>query len=172
MKYVCILDDDVSFGEILQRRLTKKGFQSDFISDQELPIQSWHKKYDVFLIDLKMGEACGLVWIATLREKYPDSQIIMMTGFASIATAVKAVKLGADDYIPKPFELPMLIQMIQGEQPDVLNEEPLLSPERLEWEQIQRVLDQQGGNISATARLLGMHRRTLQRKLSKKPVRT
>jgi two-component system response regulator RegA len=92
-----------------------------------------------------------------------------MTGYASIATAVQAVKSGADDYLTKPMDFSMLLAAIQGEeQPEQeLPDDELLSTDQVEWEHIQRVLQQQDGNISQTAKLLGMHRRTLQRKLSK-----
>ena len=98
----------------------------------------------------------------------------MLTGFASIATTVQAVKLGADDYLTKPVDFAVLLQALEGDKAvaaenngNTQDTGVLLSTDQIEWEHIQRVLAQQDGNISQTARLLGMHRRTLQRKLLK-----
>jgi two-component system response regulator RegA len=100
-------------------------------------------------------------------------RILMLTGYASIQTAVEAIKLGATNYLPKPAttgEILSALQSLEGN-PDLPAAEQPLSVDRLEWEHIQRVLAEHDGNISATARALNMHRRTLQRKLAKKPVR-
>ena len=94
----------------------------------------------------------------------------MLTGYASIATAVAAIKLGADDYLTKPASSQLIIQTLLGEDNMVVDNETVMSPDRLEWEHIQQVLKANHGNISQTARALNMHRRTLQRKLQKKPV--
>ena len=105
-------------------------------------------------------------------------RIVVLTGYASIATAVKAIKLGADDYLAKPVTANAVAAVLgRGARKEVANDgqpaalEPM-SPRRLEWEHIQRVLAEHDGNISATARTLHMHRRTLQRKLAKKPTQS
>ena len=100
---------------------------------------------------------------------------MLLTGFASIASAVEAIRLGADDYLPKPVDFNSLLKTILGDTEVNLSLEEsklnkIMSPERLEWEHIQHVLHSNDGNISETARQLNMHRRTLQRKLQKKPV--
>ncbi len=100
-------------------------------------------------------------------------RILMLTGYASIQTAVEAIKLGATNYLPKPAGVAEILSALQSDQPNTeleIAEQPL-SVDRLEWEHIQRVLAEHDGNISATARALNMHRRTLQRKLAKKPVK-
>ena len=117
----------------------------------------------------------GLHLVAPLRHALPDARILVLTGYASIATAVAAVKHGADEYLAKPANvdsiLTALMAGVSEEAAEAALEEPMpLSVARLEWEHIQRVLTEHGGNISATARALNMHRRTLQRKLGKRPV--
>ena len=104
-------------------------------------------------------------------------RIIVLTGYASIATAVKAIKLGADDYLAKPVTAAAVAAALERGERSARNSDvvaPLerMSPRRLEWEHIQRVLTEHDGNISATARTLRMHRRTLRRKLSKRPTQT
>ena len=108
----------------------------------------------------------------TLRERRPDCRIVVLTGYGAIATAVAAVKIGATDYLSKPADVEDIIRSLtatQDERP-APPENPM-SADRVRWEHIQRVLTEHEGNISATARALGMHRRTLQRKLQKRPVR-
>lgn len=128
---------------------------------------------DYAVIDLKLGDRSGLEVVETLHRLHGATRIVVLTGYASIATAVQAVKLGAVQYLPKPAT-PDEIQAA-FEQPDGAIAVPIASAPpsvaRLEWEHIQSVLARHGGNISATARALRMHRRTLQRKLAKRPVR-
>ena len=103
----------------------------------------------------------------------PQAKIVILTGFASIPTAVEAIKLGAYNYLHKPATVKELLHAFSAEsnsEPTAIEETPM-SVERLEWEHIQRVLHENEGNISSTARALGMHRRTLQRKLQKHPTR-
>ena len=99
-------------------------------------------------------------------------RIVVLTGYASIATAVRAIKLGADDYLAKPVTATAVAAALTRSERTVAIETPMspMSPRRLEWEHIQRVLSEHDGNISATARTLRMHRRTLQRKLAKRPA--
>jgi two-component system response regulator RegA len=169
-----ILDDDEVLLRTLQRRLTVAGHQVRTYATAPDLTELLAEPADVWLLDLRFGDVSGLNYVAPLRQALPDSRILVLTGFASIATAVQAVKLGADDYLTKPVDFAVLLQALQVEKaaavPDNNNQddmEVLLSTDQLEWEHIQRVLAQQDGNISQTARLLGMHRRTLQRKLQK-----
>jgi two-component system response regulator RegA len=113
-----------------------------------------------------------------LHELVPDMRILLLTGYASIATAVEAIKRGAHDYLSKPVDADAVVRaLLDGDNPHHGDDDVVDAPEaplalrRLEWEHIQRVLTECDGNISETARRLGMHRRTLQRKLSKHPVR-
>ncbi|MWS40727.1 response regulator, partial [Escherichia coli] len=109
------------------------------------------------------------------RQALPEARMLILTGYASIATAVQAVKLGADEYLAKPANVDSILLALQVGVSEAVAEQTMenpapLSVARLEWEHIQRVLAEHGGNISATARALNMHRRTLQRKLGKRPV--
>lgn len=124
------------------------------------------------VVDLKMPGESGLVLIEKLIEIDPNTRIVMLTGYASIATAVEAIKLGATHYLAKPVdadEVVAALNKLEGDASLNVSDSPL--SDRLEWEHIQRVLAEHEGNISATARALKMHRRTLQRKLGKRPVR-
>jgi len=125
------------------------------------------------LIDLKLADASGLHVISALKQLQPDIAIVMLTGYSSIATAVEAVKRGAVNYLCKPVGADDILEaftLVDIASPPSAAAQPL-SVERLEWEHIQKILLEHAGNVSATARALGMHRRTLQRKLQKRPVR-
>lgn len=167
-----LVDDDVTFCSVLSRALEKRGFAVTIAHSVEnaTPLaQDNPPEYAV--VDLKMDGASGLVLIRSLHELDPATRIVVLTGYASIATAVEAIKLGATQYLAKPANADEIVAAF-GHSADAGT--PLIaqppSVERLEWEHIQRVLKENQGNISATARALNMHRRTLQRKLGKRPV--
>jgi two-component system response regulator RegA len=172
MKSLLIIEDDAVLAQTLQRRLNKTGYDANSVDNAPVVLGDIKAHgADIYLIDLRLARQSGLNLIAPLRQAYPDSMIIVMTGFASIATAVNAIKLGADDYLPKPLDFKLLIDTIEGRKAvDLSVAEEIMSPERIEWEHIQKVLAANDGNVSATARELGMYRRTLQRKLAKHPV--
>ncbi len=176
---IIIIDDDQVFREILSRSLSNLQRHVEHYShpDEALTQSSlWESSDDqqlVVLLDLKLESDSGLRWITRLRSANRACRIILLTGYASISTAVEAIKLGADDYLSKPVTARDILKHLEKEEadPDMpINDNPM-SVGRLEWEHIQRVLKDNNGNISASARALGMHRRTLQRKLSKKPVK-
>ena len=171
-----IIEDDVNLATTLARRFTKQGFTCELAHNSE---QAFKKivtfEASHFLVDLKLGDDNGLALIKPIRAQFPTARIVLLTGFASIASAVEAIRLGANDYLPKPVDFNALIRTILGntetsQSLDDTKPNQIMSPERLEWEHIQHVLHSNNGNISETARQLNMHRRTLQRKLQKKPV--
>lgn len=125
------------------------------------------------MLDLRLGEDSGLSILSELRANQSLAKILILTGFSSIATAVEAIKGGADDYLPKPASADEILKALDSKTIKVEQIIALDTPslDRLEWEHIQRVLMANKGNISASARELGMHRRTLQRKLAKRPVK-
>ena len=170
MKLV-IVDDDIALLNALARRFNQRGFTVSAISDAATAEQLIAQQADAYLLDLRFASQSGLSFIAPLRQALPACRIVLLTGYASIANAVQAVKLGADDYLTKPVDLQQLEQTLRpGSSVGTATqtpEQPLLSTDQLEWEHINRVLTEQSGNISRTAELLGMHRRTLQRKLAK-----
>ena len=167
-----LVDDDATFRTVLTRALEKRGFAVTTAGsvEQALPIANSNPP-EYAVLDLKMDGASGLVLVRKLHELDPATRIVMLTGYASIATAVEAIKLGATQYLSKPANADEIVAAFGH---NASTEAPLeLQPatvERLEWEHIQRVLRENGDNISATARILNMHRRTLQRKLSKRPT--
>jgi len=125
------------------------------------------------VIDLRIGYESGLSMVKRLVELDDNTRIVMLTGFASIATAVEAIKLGATHYLTKPADADEIVAALHKDEGDAsveIKDKPL-SVKRLEWEHLQKILIEHDGNISAAARALGMHRRTMQRKLEKRPVK-
>ena len=171
-KQLLLVEDDQVFAQILSRSLATKDI--DVIvcySIEEAKQRHRTLQLNYIILDLFLGDDSGLSILTELREHHPSSNILVLTGYASIATTVQAIKLGADNYLPKPANAKQILQALEESPTEVEKEheaEPL-SVDRLEWEHIQAVLAQHDGNVSATARALGMHRRTLQRKLAKKP---
>jgi two-component system response regulator RegA len=168
-----LIDDDEIFSQMLARALTRRGLSVSLAHTQAQAIaQAAQRTPSHAVVDLKLESSSGLALIPELLAINDTMKILMLTGYSSIATAVEAIKLGAINYLPKPANSSEILGAFEE------TEQPLLvakhtdappSVERLEWEHIQRVLQQNDGNISATARDLGMHRRTLQRKLAKRP---
>ena len=169
-KYL-LVDDDETFGRVLARALTRRNqLVKTAVNSQQALQLAGSEHFDKAVLDLKMEGETGLQLIPELKRLQPALNIIMLTGYSSIATTVEAIKLGATNYLCKPATVNEILNAFSTEAaPDIPDTPP--SVDRLEWEHIQKVLNAQDGNISATARALGMHRRTLQRKLQKKPVR-
>jgi len=169
-----LVDDDPTFCGVLKQALEKRGFEVHAAQDLETGTalaEQMEPEYAV--IDLRIGHDSGLVLVKRLHNLDANTRIVVLTGYASIATAVEAIKLGAIQYLTKPADADEIVAALHKDQGDVsveIKEKPL-SVRRLEWEHLQKVLVEHGGNISAAARALGMHRRTLQRKLDKRPVR-
>ncbi|GGA65019.1 DNA-binding response regulator [Neiella marina] len=168
-----IIDDDQTFAELLQRRLRRHGFVTDVAFDAATALgKAQQLKPSHILLDMKLGDDSGLQLLPNLRQLVPHARVVLLTGYASVTTAVQAMKLGADDYLSKPVDSAALLAALTGQnavEPAVVDE--TMSPERAEWEHIQRVLALHDGNVSAAARAMNMHRRTLQRKLQKRPVK-
>lgn len=172
---ILVLDDDPVFSGILVRALQKRGYTTIEANDTVSALEKTGSVVpDYAVVDLKIDRESGLDVITPLLAKNPDMQILILTGYSSIATAVSAIKTGARDYACKPLDADEILQKLGLQETTgtelKLPEQPV-SVDRLEWEHIQRVLAENDGNISATARSLGMHRRTLQRKLQKRPVK-
>lgn len=167
-----LVDDDATFRSVLSRALEKRGFAVTLAQsvEQALPLARANPP-EYAVVDLKMEGASGLVLVQTLHELDAATRIVVLTGYASIATAVEAVKLGATQYLAKPANADEIVAAFgHHASTEVVLEVQPATVERLEWEHINRVLQEQQGNISATARRLNMHRRTLQRKLAKRPL--
>ncbi len=176
-EHILLVEDDEVFARVMSRALLHRGYEISHAANEEDAlqlIQSSHFNYAI--LDLNLGGHTSLGLIAPLTRSNPDSRILILTGYASITTAVEAIKLGADNYLAKPADadeiLGALLNNEQSRTPadsEAAHLEPM-SVRRLEWEHIQKVLNENDGNISETARQLKMHRRTLQRKLQKRPV--
>jgi two-component system response regulator RegA len=172
---VVLIDDDAVFSAVLARALGARGFVVDVANDGQraLALVREHAP-DFAVLDLKLGAESGLALIPQLLAARAQLRILLLTGYASIATAVEAIKRGAHDYLAKPVDADQVVQALLGVAAEESDATPTLHTpalKRLEWEHIQRVLAECDNNISEAARRLGLHRRTLQRKLSKRPVR-
>ena len=173
MQRILIIDDDQTFAETAQRAFQREGFEATFECSADSALAtatSWLPQF--VLLDLNLGDTSGLVLLPKLLDILePSVKIVILTGYSSIATAVEATRIGAHDYLCKPTKLQDIVCCFTGNKSsavDIPDQPP--SVERVKWEHIQRVLQEHDGNISATARTLNMHRRTLQRMLTKKPV--
>lgn len=168
-----LVDDDASFCQVMARALQRRGYAtwSAHTPEAALIAAAQHSPRRA-LVDLKLADSSGLDIISALKQLQPDIDIVMLTGYSSIATAVEAVKRGALNYLCKPATTDEILAAFDAV-PGAVAPTPAQPPsvDRLEWEHIQKVLLDNAGNISATARALGMHRRTLQRKLQKRPVK-
>ncbi|GEK71790.1 MULTISPECIES: response regulator transcription factor [Halomonas] len=169
-----IVDDDEMFCHVLHRAMSRRGFEVLVAHDAEraLALARQHEP-TMATLDLKLEQESGLKLLPEMLEAVPDCRVVVLTGYSSIATAVQAIKLGAVNYLCKPADAEEILAALSQEEADpeaeVAEHPPSIN--RLTWEHIQKVLQEHDGNISATARALGMHRRTLQRKLQKRPVR-
>jgi two-component system response regulator RegA len=168
-----LVDDDDTFREVLGRALVRRGYAVTSAGSVDAAlIRAQEQPPEYAVVDLKMPGDSGLVLIEKLIELDPNTRIVMLTGYASIATAIEAIKLGAIHYLAKPCDADEVVAALnkssEGDSSLAVSESPL-TVNRLEWEHIQRVLAEHQGNISSTARALKMHRRTLQRKLGKHP---
>ncbi|MHB1093359.1 response regulator transcription factor [Thiobacillus sp.] len=167
-----IVEDDADFAAALARAMKKRGAEVALARDAvEARSVAAIFSPSHAVVDLKLPGESGLAVVAALAARTPIPAIVVLTGYASIATAVEAVRLGARHYLAKPADADEILAALLRDQPDAaleVSSEPL-SVARVEWEHIQKVLNEYDGNISATARALKMHRRTLQRKLDKNP---
>ncbi len=164
---VLLIDDDETFGRVLTRALVRHGYRLDCVTEPAAAMTRMREhRYRYVLLDMMLGERSALHLIAPLRTVCPDVRIVVLTGYASIPTTVKALRLGAANYLAKPVGAREVAAALRDDLQ--VREEPRpISLKRLEWEHIQRVLTEHDGNVSAAARSLNMHRRSLQRKLRK-----
>jgi two-component system, response regulator RegA len=171
---VLIVEDDDRLRERLARALSDRGYETRQAADGEAALLAAHEDCpEYLLVDLRMpGGRSGLDVVRDIKAIDPATVAVVLTGYGSIATAVEAVRLGADEYLTKPAEGDQIIAAFNrssslpatGGEPEQV---PSLA--RVEWEHINRVLADCGGNVSKAARLLGIHRRSLQRKLGRFP---
>jgi two-component system, response regulator RegA len=169
-KTVLIVEDDKQLMQCLARALEVRGFEVRTAASANDGMAQIKLNAPVYaVVDMRLDDGCGLDVISTLKEKRPDARGIILTGYGNIATAVRAVKLGAVDYLTKPADADDIVSALlaskggKAEAP----QHPM-SPDRVRWEHIQQVHDSCGRNVSETSRRLNMHRRTLQRILTRR----
>lgn len=165
-----VVDDDVKFASALARAMKRRGYRTVVAHDADEALEeadAWGPPYGAIL-DLRMPGPDGLELLRQLRERYPKVRAVLLTGYGSISSAVDAMKIGAVNYLTKPTDADAIARAL---------EEPASAPndagsktvalDELEWEHVQQTLAETGGNVSEAARRLGIHRRTLQRKLAR-----
>jgi two-component system response regulator RegA len=169
-----IVDDDTVFCEVLSEAMSKRGYSVSTAHNVNDGLELARKEPPEFaVVDLKMPGKSGLEMVSELKKLDEHTRIVVLTGYASIATAVAAIKLGAMHYLSKPADADDIVAAFSHEQGDKdtpIRSKPL-SVGQLEWEHIHKILTECDENISETARRLNMHRRTLQRKLAKYPIK-
>ena len=175
---ILVVDDDEVFRERLVRALERRGYDVRAADGPE-PARALaeDESPELALVDLRMPGGSGLELVRDLKRVDPATKIVVLTGYGSIATATEAMRLGATHYLPKPATVDeILAAFTRDEQPPLTtvdgDENTTPSLARTEWEHINRVLTDTGGNVSEAARRLGIHRRSLQRKLQKYPPKT
>jgi len=172
-----VVDDDDTFRNRLCRALETRGWKVSGAADGATALrQAKESKPDLAVVDLRLPEIGGLDIVRELRNLDESTCIIVLTGYGSIATALTATKLGASYYLSKPADADQILSVYEKITTGEIEFEESSSKEvpslaRVEWEHIQRILADCQGNISQAAKLLGLHRRSLQRKLSKHPPR-
>ena len=170
-----VVDDDAPFRNRLVRAFRERGFDAAGAADyQEAMARARQESPELALVDLRLPGKSGLELVRALKGLDETTSIVVLTGYGSIATAVQSLQIGATSYLTKPVDADQILAAF--EQAEGNGATSLASPTvqplaRVEWEHIQRVLADCDGNVSQAARLLGIHRRSLQRKLSKYPVR-
>ena len=172
-KTLLLLDDDAPLRTRLGRALEQRGFDVEMAESVAEAQRMLKARPPAFAVcDMRLGDGAGLEVVEAIRNVRPDSRVIMLTGYGNIATAVAAVKAGAIDYLPKPADADDVVNALLA-RPDAAPKPPdnPMSADRVRWEHIQRVYELCNNNVSETARRLNMHRRTLQRILSKRAPR-
>jgi len=170
-----LVDDDQVLCTVMARALERRGYEVVVANDYQSALAAAAgRSFEFAVVDLKFPGGSGLGLIKELMDLNRHARVVVLTGYGSIATAIAAIKSGAHYYLTKPANADDVVAALRGDGEAAsaapVGEKPL-SVNRLEWEHINRVLSGNNGNVSATARVLGMHRRTLQRKLGKHPVR-
>jgi two-component system, response regulator RegA len=170
-KTILVVDDDEIWRNRLERSLSQRGYLVTAAEDIAPALQlAENQKFDLAIIDLKMPGGSGRDLLIKIVKLQPDIRAVLLTGYGSIANAVDAIKLGAVDYVTKPADADQVLHALGEIQQRTPMSEIDIAPPSLaeaEWEHIQRVLSDCGGNISEAARVLDIPRRTLQRKLKK-----
>lgn len=168
-----VIDDDAVLCGVLARGFAARGFEARVARTYDEAVRSIDDEPPQYaVVDLRLPGGKGLDLVPALKTANPDTRIVVLTGYGSLPSAVDAIKLGATYYLAKPARIDDILNAFEHEAgyTDASISARPMSLRRLEWEHINRVLREHEGNVAATARALSMHRRTLQRKLAKRPV--
>ncbi len=164
-----VVDDDAPFRDRLVRAMRDRGYEATGVADHASALEVARRESPEFaLIDLRLAGGSGLALVSDLKALDAATVVVVLTGYGSIATAVESIKLGAAGYLTKPADADQIVAAFAGTPAADAGDVPSLA--RVEWEHLQRVLTDCGGNVSQAARILGIHRRSLQRKLGKTPA--
>lgn len=172
LQRILLVDDETIYLNRLAKALRDRGCTvATAESAEAAPAAAAELKPQAAVLDLKLPGASGLACLRELRAAWPELRVLMLTGYGSIATAMEAVRQGAWDYLTKPADADQILAALERDPTQPLNESEIAptSLDRMEWEHIQRVLNDNDGNVTQTAAALGLHRRSLQRKLRKEP---
>lgn len=173
-KSIVLVDDNVVLRDRLAMAFQERGYEVAVAGNYDEAVAVFHKHpADLAVLDLRMPGKPGLVLLQTLKSLSPNTKFLILSGFGSIATAIEAIRLGATNFLPKPADADDILNAFargdsEIEIPDGEEELPVPTLAQAEWEHIHRILADCGGNISEAARRLGIHRRSLQRKLRKR----
>lgn len=170
VKRLLLVEDDKRLRTVLCEELTERGFEVQAFA--ELPLLATLQDLDGALLDLRVGQESSLSLLESLKSKFPGIRIILMSGFGSVASAVKAMQLGAENFLAKPVTAEMIVKAFAHDDTlEFVEEAPQVETEislaRMEREYIDYVLQNSSGNITQAAKKLGLHRQSLQRKLRK-----
>jgi two-component system response regulator RegA len=170
---ILVVEDDNAFRTILVAAFRERGFEAEGVPDGASAIRAAERDSpEMAVVDLRLPDQSGLEVVKALKAIDQATSIVVLTGYGSIATALESVRLGATHYLTKPTDADRILAAFQHglalPPRDLTSDPPSLA--RVEWEHLNRVLTDCGGNISEAARQLGMHRRSLQRKLAKYPM--
>jgi two-component system response regulator RegA len=170
---ILIVEDDLSFRTRLAKALAKRGY---FVLEATNLVEALAKSENTenlsAIIDLKVGQENGLVILEKLKDKIPNINAVVLTGYGTIATTVQALKLGAINYLTKPTDVDTILEALFAKNLAIKEDELKLPElENIEWDYIQRVLKECEGNVTQAAKILGLHRRSLQRKLARPPAK-
>lgn len=175
LQRILLVDDDPIYLQRLAKALRDRGCTIATAETAEAaPTAAAELKPQAAVLDLKLPGASGLTCLRELRATWPELRVLMLTGYGSIATAMEAVRQGAWDYLTKPADADQILSALTRDPSQAQKEAEIMpsSLDRMEWEHIQRVLNDNEGNVTQTAAALGLHRRSLQRKLRKEPPQT
>lgn len=165
-----IVDDDELYRESLVRAFCRRQIETVGAHSLDAAVTAAKNLApDAAVVDLKLGNESGLDVVRELRTLYPGLTIVVLTAYGTIATALEAIKLGAINYLTKPAQIEHILAAFNGDSPSPKSLSAIPSAEQVEWDYINRTVNEYGGNVTRAAQALGLHRRSLQRKLKNPP---